>query len=85
MKHSVSDGNLSLTNHPKTSLDTVYSPWTLPKRNLVKWIVTISVSSVIYAPETPQNQERLSKGGNGYLCFRDVPDTRALLYFHLLS
>lgn len=81
----MSDGNLSLTNHPKTSLDIVYSLWTLPKKHLIKQIVTTSVLPVIHAPEMPQNQERLSKGRNGSSCFRDIIDTRALLYFHVLS
>lgn len=80
----MSDGKLILTNHPKTSLDIVYSLWTLLKRHLIKQIVTTSVLPVIPAPETPQNQERLSKGRNGCLCFRDITDTRVLLYFHVL-
>ena len=83
MKNSVSDGNLTLTDHPKTSLDIVDSLRTLLKRHLIKQIVTISVLPVICAPETPQDQEGVSKGRNGYLCFRDITDTRALLYFNM--
>ena len=61
---------------------TPYGP--LLKRHLIKRIVTTSVLLVIHAPETPQNQERLSKGRNGYLCFRDITETRALLCFRVL-
>lgn len=57
----LSDGNLSLTNHPKTSLDIMYSLWTLLKRHLIKPIATTSVLPVSCAPETPQKSRKTFK------------------------